>query len=454
MQIGFGFLLLVAVGGNPCAATPDSAAPPPADQVLDVAPVWAGHPVGFALLTHGTRQYVAFYDADRQMTLAARNTAENTWDSVKLPSRVVWDSHNYITMAEDDAGCLHVAGNMHAVPLVYFRMRRPDDIHSLQQVPAMVGREEDRCTYPIFMPGSHHELIFTYRFGRSGNGDQYFNTYDTRTQTWRRLLDTPLTSGGGKMNAYFSHFTPGPDGRFHVVWVWRDSGNAATNHDLTYARSLDLVHWETSTGHPLTLPITLATGEIVAPVPAHGGIINGGCALGFDGQGRVIVSYMKYDAAGNSQLYVARRDPTGWQSHQISAWSYRWDFQGGGSLAREIEVSPVTALPDGNLLLPYHHVTYGSGAFLINAESLNSLGLYHPPAAPPGTRHGNPNLNHLQSAFPGMQVRWTGDLGGPAEQGVSYRLRWETLGPNRDQLRTGELPPPSMLQIVRHGEAH
>lgn len=31
-----------------------------ADTVLDVAPAWSGHPVGFALLTHRTHQYVAF----------------------------------------------------------------------------------------------------------------------------------------------------------------------------------------------------------------------------------------------------------------------------------------------------------------------------------------------------------------------------------------------------------
>ncbi|MEN6495364.1 MAG: hypothetical protein ABFD16_13875, partial [Thermoguttaceae bacterium] len=44
---------------------------PPA-QVVEVAPVWSGHPVGFALLTQGKRQFVAFYDADRQMTAGFR----------------------------------------------------------------------------------------------------------------------------------------------------------------------------------------------------------------------------------------------------------------------------------------------------------------------------------------------------------------------------------------------
>ena len=38
----------------------------------DVAPVTAGFPVRFCLLTDGNRQYVAYYDADHQMTIASR----------------------------------------------------------------------------------------------------------------------------------------------------------------------------------------------------------------------------------------------------------------------------------------------------------------------------------------------------------------------------------------------
>jgi len=53
-------LLLIASIAPPLAA----GAPPHRyliDKVIDVAPVWSGHPVGFALLTHGDMQFVAFY---------------------------------------------------------------------------------------------------------------------------------------------------------------------------------------------------------------------------------------------------------------------------------------------------------------------------------------------------------------------------------------------------------
>jgi len=59
------------------------------------------------------------------------------------------------------------------------------------------------------------------------------------------------------MNAYCSRPALGPDGRFHMTWVWRDTPDCATNHDLSYARSADLVHWETGGGEPLKLPLGL-----------------------------------------------------------------------------------------------------------------------------------------------------------------------------------------------------
>lgn len=36
---------------------------------LDIAPVWAGHSVGFALVTKPPYQYVAYYDSVRELTV-------------------------------------------------------------------------------------------------------------------------------------------------------------------------------------------------------------------------------------------------------------------------------------------------------------------------------------------------------------------------------------------------
>ena len=61
-------------------------------RAIDVAPVWAGHPVGFDLLTVEGRQFVAFYDAERRMTVAARKLGDPAWRFARLPSTLGWDS--------------------------------------------------------------------------------------------------------------------------------------------------------------------------------------------------------------------------------------------------------------------------------------------------------------------------------------------------------------------------
>ncbi len=416
------------------------------ESMLDIMPAWSGHPVGFCLLTHGDDQFVAFYDDQRQMTVAARKLDSSQWQFVRLPEKVGWDSHNYITMTVDDEGYLHLSGNMHCVPLVYFRTAKPLDITTFKRMKHMTGKFENRCTYPRFFRGPNRELIFTYRDGSSGNGNQIYNIYDLKSQTWRPLLDKPLTDGQGKRNAYLRGPTLGPDGFYHLVWVWRDTPDCSTNHDLSYARSKDLIHWETSSGQSLKLPITLDTAEIIDPVPVKGGMINGNTAIGFDLEDRVVISYHKFDDNGNTQIYNARRENGSWKIHQASNWNYRWYFSGGGSISFEIKVKPIRKLATKTgqqLVQDYTHRKYGSGAWILDDKKLNIKGKWQ-------TARLYPRLLYkVESNHSGMQVNQRGDLGESRNQGINYLLRWETLGRNRDRAHKGPLPEPSMLRLYK-----
>ena len=198
--------------------------------------------------------------------------------------------------------------------------------------------------------------------------------YDAKTETWRRLVESPLFSGGGKMNAYFVGPVQDKSGVFHICWVWRNTPDCATNHDLCYARSKDLVRWETSAGRPLSLPITLATAEVVDPVPPGGGMINGNTKLGFDAESRPVISYHKFDAQGKTQLYNARREDGGWRIYQTSDWDYRWEFQGGGTIRFEIGFGPVVTGPDGSLTQTWQHVKHGSGNWKLDPQTLKPIG--------------------------------------------------------------------------------
>jgi len=413
----------------------------PIVEKLEIADVWSGHPVNFALVTHEDRQFAAFYDSERRMTVAARSLGSSDWKLVRLPTTLGWDSHNHIAMAVDAEGFVHVSGNMHNVALIYFRTTMPLDVDTFQRVTSMVGSNEQSVTYPEFFEGPGGELFFAYRDGGSGNGNHVFNAYAPAEKRWRRVLSTPLTDGQGSRNAYPVGPIQGPDGDFHLVWVWRDTPDATTNHDLSYARTTNLVDWESAAGAPLKLPITLAGSDVVDPVPVNRGMINNNTKVGFDSQKRPVVVYHKYDSDGFTQLFNARFENGQWIPHQTSDWDYRWDFGGQGTLVFEIEVEGVVAQPDGTLTQRFYHARYGGwGAFRLDETTLAAVETIEPPLPYPR------ELDTPESPTRGMVVRWRADSANDGDDAVDYYLRWETLESNRDMPRD-VIPPPTALAL-------
>ena len=412
----------------------------------DLAQVWAGHPVGFAFITAGDIQYAAYYDAERNMTVASRKLGEEKWKRIVLPSQVQWDSHNYIAMQVDSIGMLHVSGNMHASPLIYFRTKAAGDINTLEPVKNMTGEREDHVTYPQFLKGNSGELIFTYRDGGSGNGTTIYNRYDEKTGKWSRLTDEPLLDGLGDVNAYPVGPTKGPDGYWHLTWVWRDTPDASTNHDLSYARSKDLAHWETIEGKALVLPITpRSEGVVVDPVPANGGIINGSGKIGFDDQKRVVIAYHKFDEAGATQLYLTRFEVGAWKPRVLTEWTYRWEPKGNGTISFDVYHSALEHDPEAGYYISYSNAKHGKGVWKVDPASLTQ-GEKLPDSAIPGTLPGE----IYQPSAPGMKVSILRD-GTKRPDGTEYVLRWETLPYNRDR-PTDPAPAPSTLEWIKVGQ--
>ncbi|AEH35541.1 BNR repeat-containing protein [Halopiger xanaduensis] len=412
----------------------------------EVADVWAGTAAAFDLYTHGEHQFVAFYDADRNITVGQRELGTDDadeageWTVARLPEdrKIEWDAHNSLALAVDREDYLHLSGNMHVHPLKYYRTRESLDVTTFERIDEMVGTEESQVTYPQFFRGPDDELVFKYRDGYSGGGNWRYNVYDERNHKWNRLLEAPLTYGGDAMNAYPHGPVVGPGGDYHCCWVWRDHGGAQTNHDLCYARSPDLREWETSQGAPLELPIDINSGDLVDPVPPYGGMINNNTKIGFDTAGRVVISYHKFDHEGNTQLYNARAEADGWEIYRTSDWDYRWAFGGGGTIPFEIEFGPVER-EDGRLIQTYDHVEYGTGKWVLDEEMLTPTDWYSP-------WHTYPDaLRDVRSDYPDMQVNWVADSSdSPGE--TQYALRWESLEPNRDRERE-EAPPPTRLTV-------
>lgn len=321
----------------------------PLPATLKIDDTWGGTRVRAASIETENYIYIAYYDNNRWLSIAQVEKCTGTLRKVRLPSQFKgWDAHNYVTLAMDSQGRLHVAGNMHVSPLVYARMDRPDDLDSLKQLRSQIGTNEERTTYPKFFKDAAGNLIFTYRDGSSGDGDQILNRLDG--DTWRRVLDKPLFGAASQTdhaNAYATDIDRRPDGFFHTAWVWRQTPNVETNYDVNYARSRDLVHWEDAFGKPLMLPITPRNSPIVDKIPERSGLFNN-IRLSTGVQGEPIISYLKFDNSGYSQLYHAIFRNNKWEIHQSSSWTYRWAPQGGGSIPMEISFGGVKAA-DGKL---------------------------------------------------------------------------------------------------------
>jgi hypothetical protein len=439
-------LLLVLLAGRCVAAVPAGG------ELIDR--VWSGHPVSFALLTEGGHQFIAYYDAERRLTVVGRQTGEATWARVQPPgapsahgrdSNVTgWDSHNYLRFVLDRDGRLHLSGNMHVDPLVYYRTRTPLDVTTLERIDRMTGERERHCTYPVFFKNAAGDLFFRYRDGSSGNGSDLYNIYDPAAQAWRRLLGTPLLDGQGERNAYALDPVLGPDGWFHLVWMWRDTPDCATNHTLSYARSRDFIHWENSRGEPLALPVTLATGEVIDAAKPGEGLINMTFNLGFDAQQRPVVVYHRYDAAHHSQAYVARpvgaaldaaRAAPRWDVRPLSDWNFTWAFSGGGSIAAEVTLGAPQLTADGNLRVDFTTLAAGAGRWTVDPVTLARTATL-PPAEPVLP------AELLRAATPGMEVQTVV----ARANGRRWVLRWETLPRNRDLPREAA-PPPTELRL-------
>lgn len=320
-----------------------AAAAPSEAKSYQVDEAWGGTRTSIGAVSVGPLVYVAYYNAGRELTVARLDTRSGATVRRNLPSVFGgWDAHNSIALAYDKQGFVHVAGNMHTTPLVYARMMKPNDIESFSSLMPMVGNLEKSVTYPKFFEFQDGALGFTYRSGASGNGEEIVNRFDGKQ--WVRHVSTPIfgsAAGGQKANAYHSGYVLGPDNAFHTAWVWRANRNAENNFNVNYARSSDLRNWEDSKGGKLTLPITPANTQVVADtVPPGSGLFNN-VRIGFDKSGTPVISYVKHDGDGFTQLYHARPSGTSWEVARMTSFDARWDFEGAGTLPQKISFSGV-----------------------------------------------------------------------------------------------------------------
>lgn len=338
-----------------CAQMPAAPA-----RIIDVAPAWANNSVNTvvfrknSLVTDGDMQYIAFYDSDRYVVLGRRKSGTSDWTLHRTQYQGnAADAHNTISIMVDGAGYLHVAWDHHDNRLRYAKSLQPGGLE-LGDKRMMTGQDEDAVTYPEFHRMPDGSLLFLFRNGASGEGNLVVNRYDPGTGTWQRLFSN-LISGEGQRSAYWQAFVD-QHGTIHLSWVWRESPDVSSNHDLAYARSRDGGRtWEKSDGERYVLPITAATAEYAARIPTGSELINQ-TSMSADRDGRpYIATYWRDGGSQVPQYRIVRRTGAGWQVTTLGFRHTPFTLAGGGTkaipIARpQIMIDPARPRPAGVLV--------------------------------------------------------------------------------------------------------
>lgn len=300
-----------------------------------------------SLATWGDIQYVCYYDPDGYLTLGRRAIGSDEWETRRSDYKGnVKDAHNVISMGIDGDGFIHISFDMHGAPMKYCRTLEPGGLE-LGPVAPMTGQLETDVTYPEFHTLPDGDLIFLYRNGESGNGNLVVKWYSPDDGMWSCLHEN-LIDGQGKRNAYWQTHV-GEDGTIHVSWVWRETWDVATNHDLCYARSRDGgLSWERSDGTPYDIPIKMATAERVWRIPQGRELINQ-TSMTADPDGHPMIATYWRDADSDvPQFRIVRHDGRNWRMEKVGERKTPFSLSGGGT--KMIPVSRPRMVCDGETI--------------------------------------------------------------------------------------------------------
>jgi len=192
--------------------------------------------------------------------------------------------------------------------------------------------------------------------------------------------------GGGFTANGMLKLVGGPNA--HMTITWRETPIASSNHDLSYARSQDLISWESSDGSPIKLPIVLATGEIIDPIPEHGGLL---------------------DRSGALDLPLVTNDPA-----YVNADG-------------NIVVSALLENKHWEWILDHDDLSVISGG-IVEFALPDTITQYD-----------------LDNDIPQRVIPMMEDQ---SRKSTEYYLSWEAMQPNRDQARA-DIPPASTLRVHR-----
>jgi hypothetical protein len=328
-----------------------------------------------SLVTWRDTQFVAYYDAQKYVVLAKRKHGTTNWTVKKTAYQGnADDAHNSISIMTDGEGYLHMAWDHHNNPLRYCRSIHPGSL-DLTLMMTMTGHEEKVVSYPEFHKLNNGDLLFLYRSGESGNGNLIINRYSVKNKKWS-VLQNNLINGEGERNAYWQAHVD-THGTIHISWVWRETWDVSTNHDLCYARSSDGGDtWETSVGKKYDLPITVKTAEYACRIFQQRELINQTSMVADENGNPIIATYWREEDSKIPQYHLVYKDARGWQKVSLNFRSTPFSLFGGGT--KQIPVSRPQILFGGGdkknfLLLVFRDLERGSKVSVAIIDRLRDM---------------------------------------------------------------------------------
>lgn len=300
-----------------------------------------------SLVTYKQWQYIAYYDANKMVVLGKRKHGSDQWQLRRTTfTGNTNDAHNTISIMVDGAGYLHLAWDHHNNPLNYAISIKPGSLEMTGKI-TMTGSFEKSVSYPEFYKMASGDLLFLYRDGGSGRGNLVVNYYHTKNKQWHQLQSN-LIDGEGKRNAYWQACTDNK-GSIHISWVWRESPDVASNHDMCYARSDDGGKtWVKSTGDQYQLPITLATAEYALRIPQNSELINQ-TSMYADANGiPYIATYWRNQNETIPQYQVIFKDAGEWKKVDPGFRKTAFSLSGAGTKSIPISRPQIITWPNGN----------------------------------------------------------------------------------------------------------
>lgn len=283
-----------------------------------------------SLCTYKNTQYISFYNQEGFVVIGKRKLGSKNWklEITQFKGKVT-DAHNSISIMVDGDGYLHLAWDHHNNKLHYAKSVAPGSLQLTDQMP-MTGLLEKNVTYPEFYYLPNGNLLFFYRDGQSGQGNLVINRYDRTAKKWQQL-HTNLIDGQKQRNAYWQACVD-KNGTIHLSWVWRESSDVASNHDLCYAKSTDGgITWMNSKNELYRLPINAATAEYIVTIPQKSELINQTSMVTDDAGNPFIASYWKEKGDSIPQYHIVYNTGSDWNVNNTGFRTTAFSLSGVGT---------------------------------------------------------------------------------------------------------------------------